>query len=156
MFLFISEVDGPRSAEEFTVRFSTELLGRFREQDIVAAAWIEMSADQRNIIQGFAYELDQRYYQREVYEASKAKVDRIIASIGWQPSTRIFLSANDLLPWAIFPGPTSPPNPGANTCDMPYNSHPLVPGKIKYCKQGHLFTDDHNITNCVECGGVLT
>ena len=143
MFLFISEISGPWSTEEFVTLFQRELLGKFREHEIVAAGWIEHGVQTRPLIQGWSSVPPQEI------------VEKVVASVGGTVQTRAFLPIIEVFPsYGIFPSPS--PQTVQAVCDMPNNRH-LIPQSAapKHCQQGHAF-DDHKITKCVICGGNLT
>jgi hypothetical protein len=67
MFLFISDVYGPESMEEFASRFRETLLGQFSGQGIVASIWGEHGVNRGYMIQGWEGE------PRGTYEAFEGR-----------------------------------------------------------------------------------
>ena len=147
MFLFVAEISGPESPIKFAEIFREQIIGKFREQGMVAAIWTESGTGNRNIIQGWTRETLFNSPPQFIVE----QIQRIVNLVGWKATPRIFSSIGNL---SFLPRPSGPSGP--SVCDMPNNSHTLVPGRVKFCPQGHVFTDDHNITNCVICSNVLS
>ena len=132
-FMFLTEVQGPGSHEEFGLAFVDSLLPRLSEEDATAGAWVELGDERRYVIQGWAASNPEQTMQGE------------LERLGWQAFTRVFTPLLGL--------PSS--KQLVAVCQMPNNKHVVGNSKVVQCQQNHTF-DDHKITRCVIDGSLLT
>ena len=131
--MFLSDVEGPSSPEEFSHVFTESLQPSLGEQDLTAGAWTELGDPQRYVLHGWATRDPEPVLHDE------------LGRFGWRALTRIFTALPGL--------PSSKQQ--LVVCQIPNNKHVIGGSKVLRCtQQGHTFTD-HGLTRCVVDGSLL-
>lgn len=129
--LFIAQVLGPESEEQFIAGFSGTIRSAFIEQGISVTA---------------AHNFDSYYIYGEHATDPASIIDAALQKLQWKPDKVIFLRAFKV----------GPPGGNEEICSMPYNKHGLKQGeKHQKCDGGHLISLKHNVARCPRCGLAL-
>ncbi|MFH9663603.1 hypothetical protein ACH4NF_35590 [Streptomyces sp. NPDC017248] len=126
--LFLVQVLGPESEEEFIEGFANTIRPALAEQEIATTA-------AHNAESYYIYG-DNRWDPSSIIEAA-------LYLLHWKAEKASFLR----------PLQVGPPSGYTDVCDMPYNKHELEPGeKRQKCGNGHVIAVKHSVTLCPRCG----
>jgi len=128
--MFISEITGPGSEEEFAAGCAELVLPVLSNGQVTASPWT---------VDGGA-----GVYLHGFYEGDpSALVSQIAGVAGWSARTLVLQALRN---------PVGLPGGRTTDCEMPYNKHAI--GKsdgYKSCANGHRITDNHGVTRCPVC-----
>jgi hypothetical protein len=128
--MFISEIVGPSSEEEFAAGCAEVMLPGLSALQITAAPWTEVDGN------GF-------YIHGFTDGNPSSLLSDIAYRAGW--------SANTLVLQALR-NPVSLPSGRTTDCEMPHNKHAISrKDSYKSCSNGHKITDNHDVTRCPVC-----
>jgi hypothetical protein len=153
MLLFMSEVEGPESADQFTDGYYSELFPALARRNVAATPWVEVDAatpewaEWRDEPRRFNFLI-----QGWTDETLTPALADITGRLGWQTRARVFAALDP--PVGLSLG-LPDPRRQVVLCAMPHNAHHVNPRKAKLCPRGHYFSKDHAIANCAACGSPL-
>jgi hypothetical protein len=128
--MFLSEIAGPRSEEEFTAGCAHTVLPGLSAEGITAAPWTEVDGN------GF-------YLQGFHDGDPSGLVSEIADRAGWSARTLVLQALSN--PFGLPGGKTT-------DCEMPYNKHAIGrTDTYKSCSNGHRITNNHDVTRCPVC-----
>lgn len=131
--MFVSQIVGPDSEDEFAARCDDIVLPSLSERQITAAPWAGN---------------DGYFYLHGFYEGDPSEViSEVLAPGGWEART-LFLSA--------LRNPFGLPGGTTIDCVMPNNVHAI--GRhdtYRTCSNKHRITDNHDVVNCPVCSQPL-
>lgn len=144
MFLFFSDIYGPKSPIEFAEGFGQAILPGLTSREILAGGWYD-DIKERFLLQGWADEGPTEF------------VSGAVAEQGWQAETRVFRPLGDFMGAGGPSVPVRLPGPGGPVvlCLMPFNKHQIRERGAKACGWGHTFSGNHNIDHCPVDGARL-
>jgi hypothetical protein len=128
--MFVSEIAGPRSEEEFAAGCAEIVLPGLSDAQITAAPWTEVDGN--------------GYYLHGFYDGNPSGVVSEIAQrAGWSARTLVLQALSN---------PAGLPGGRTTDCEMPYNKHAIGRSDtFKSCSNGHRITDNHDVTRCPVC-----
>lgn len=128
--MFISEIAGPRSEEEFAAGCADVVLPGLSDVQITAAPWTEVDGN------GF--------YLHGFHEGNpSALVSEVAERAGWSTRTLVLQALRN---------PVGLPGGRTTDCEMPYNKHAIDRSdSYKSCSNGHKITDNHAVSRCPVC-----
>ena len=133
--MFVSQIYGPRSQEDFAGRCAEVVLPGLSDFQITAAPWTGN---------------DGNFYLHGFHEAAdpSGAVSQVAHRAGWDAQTLVLFALRN--PFGLPGGKTT-------DCEMPHNRHAIGRADLyKKCSQGHLITDNHDVVNCPVCSNRLT
>jgi hypothetical protein len=130
--MFLSQVQGPESEDDFAGGCAQILLPGLADFRVTVAPWTDGNDF---YLQGFDDENPGRL------------IAEVAERAGWRTQTLFLRTLRN--PFNL---------PGGRTvdCEMPYNKHAIDGDQpFKTCPNGHRITDDHQVPNCPVCSDVL-
>ncbi|MFF2147500.1 hypothetical protein [Kitasatospora sp. NPDC058190] len=129
--IFLLEISGPESEEEFKEYFTEKILPVLHEKGVSV----------------HAAHNDERYFLTGYAQSEPPDLITLVENRGWVPrGVRLFLRAI----------PTCLPHGAVILCNMPHNQHQMSEyDHYRECKTGHRISDDHNVRRCPDCGRKL-
>jgi hypothetical protein len=130
--MFLSQVQGPDSEDDFTRGCAEILLPGLAELQVTVAPWTD----------------GHDFYLHGFYDANPAPlIAQVAERARWRVQTLVLRNLRDLinLPGGAF-----------IDCQMPFNTHAITGGEpYRTCPTGHRIIDRHQVTNCPVCSRVL-
>jgi hypothetical protein len=131
--LFVSQIEGPLSEDDFAAGCAQVVLPGLSERQITSALWTTLGSS------GF--------YLHGFLEGDRSgDVSAIVERAGWKAHTVVLRNLINL------------PSGGRTTdCEMPFNVEAIDEDETyKVCTaQKHKITDNHNVEKCPVCGSPL-